>query len=58
MLTEEENRVSRAAEKQSRGRELGANRESDEADKLMWMLMLMLRQSKRPSGPDYMLGSY
>lgn len=57
LLTEEENRGSRAAEKQSRGRGWGANRERDEADELMWMAVLMLRQSKLPSGPDYMLGS-
>lgn len=36
----------------------GADRESDEADELMWTLMLMLRQSEPPSGSDYMLGSY
>lgn len=39
-------------EKDSRGRGEG-HRESDEADKLMWMLMLMLRQSKLPLRPRH-----
>lgn len=47
--------VHRATESSEVG---GPEREGDEAGKIMWMLMLMLRQSKLPSGPGYMLGSY
>lgn len=44
--------VSKAAKKQTaEGGVRGT--ESDEADKLMWMLMLMLRQSKLPLRPRH-----